>query len=217
MKSASYPIILALLGFTSAGAIATTAIDSPRNDWNFTVYLDEDAVGKHRFTLTESESMRRLRSEARFAVKILGFEAYRYAHEASESWEGNCLRKIEASTDDNGERSSLTGNETQGRFELNKNRSKETLPACIMTFAYWNPLILRQSRLLNPQTGEYTGVQIESRGRETIPVQGQPVVAERYHLDAGKFQIDLWYAQGDRWVALDSTLENGRKLRYRIE
>lgn len=217
MKSVSYLIILALSGFMSAGAVATTATDAPGGDWNFTVYLDEDAVGTHRFTLTESESMRKLRSEARFAVKILGFEAYRYAHQASESWEGNCLREIKASTDDNGERSSLTGNETQGRFELNQDRSKETLPACIMTFAYWNPLILRQSRLLNPQTGEYTGVQIESKGRETIPVQGQPVVAERYHLDAGKFQIDLWYAQGDRWVALDSMLENGRTLRYRIE
>jgi hypothetical protein len=60
-------------------------------------------------------------------------------------------------------------------------------------------------------------VKIEARGREQIPVKGLPVSAERYHLDAGTFQIDLWYADGGRWVALDSLMDNGHKLRYRIE
>jgi hypothetical protein len=42
--------------------------------------------------------------------------------------------------------------------------------------------------------------------------------ARRYRRDAGKFQIDLWYGTEDRrWLALDSTLDNGRKLLYRLE
>ncbi len=209
--------MLAALMTISSAAHATTASQPRNDDWNFTVYLDDDAVGQHRFALSETESMRKLRSEARFTIKLLMIKAYSYAHEASETWQGDCLRDIQAKTDDNGDRSALLGYETNGRFELKKGKITETLPACIMTFAYWNPLILKQSRLLNPQTGEYTQVKIQSKGRETVPVRGKPVSADRYHLDAGKFQIDLWYANGERWVALDSTLENGSKLRYRIE
>lgn len=208
---------LAVLMTVCAAAHSTTSSQPRNDDWNFTVYLDDDAVGQHRFALSESESMRKLRSEARFTIKLLMIKAYSYAHEASETWQGDCLRNIQAKTDDNGDRSALLGNESNGRFELKKGKTTETLPACIMTFAYWNPLILKQSRLLNPQTGEYTQVRIQPKGRETVPVRGKPVSADRYHLDAGKFQIDLWYADGERWVALDSTLENGSKLRYRIE
>ena len=209
--------LLAALVTICAAAQSRTAMQPSNQDWNFTVYLDDDAVGQHRFALSESESMRKLRSEARFTIKLLMIKAYSYAHEASETWQGDCLQYIQAKTDDNGDRSALLGNESNGRFELKKGKTTETLPACIMTFAYWNPLILKQSRLLNPQTGEYTQVRIQPKGRETVPVRGKPVSADRYHLDAGKFQIDLWYADGERWVALDSTLENGSKLRYRIE
>jgi hypothetical protein len=48
-------------------------------------------------------------------------------------------------------------------------------------------------------------------------VRGQKINARRYHVDAGKFQIELWYADGERWVALDSVLDNGHRLRYRLE
>ena len=210
-----------LYSLLAAGLLMTTAVGStpqPNDrDWNFTVYLDDDPVGHHRFTLTETEAMRKLRSEARFTVKVLMIEAYRYAHESNENWQGDCLATIDARTDDNGDQSSVQGNARDGRFELKKGVRAETLPACIMTFAYWNPLMLKQSRLLNPQTGDYTTVRIAAQGREMLPVRGQPVSTDKYHLDAGKFQIDLWYADGGRWVGLDSLLDNGRKLRYRME
>lgn len=204
----------------AASLIAAPVESTPRTDerdWNFTVYLDEDPVGHHRFTLTETEAMRKLRSEARFTVRILMIKAYSYAHESNENWRGDCLATISARTDDNGDTTAVQGKARDGRFELRKGPLAETLPACVMTFAYWNPLMLKQSRLLNPQTGDYTTVRIAPRGRESIPVRGQPVGADKYHLDAGKFQIDLWYADGGRWVGLDSQLENGRKLRYRME
>jgi len=215
MKS-FFHVLLSLLLLTAAPLTRATLAGEER-DWRFTVYLDDDPVGRHTFTLTESEALRKLRSEARFTVKLLMIKAYGYEHEAEETWRGDCLTSLKASTDDNGDKSSVLGQARPDHFELRKGSSSETLPACIMTFAYWNPLILKQSRLLNPQTGEYLEVRIRAQGRENIPVRGSPVAAERYHLDAGKFQIDLWYADGNRWVALDSRLENGSTLRYRIE
>jgi len=45
-------------------------------------------------------------------------------------------------------------------------RGQANLPACVMTFAYWNPDLLGQSRLLNVQTGEYMDVQVRVLGEE---------------------------------------------------
>jgi len=204
-------------GLLAAMAWTASATSGAGGDWNFTVYLDDDPVGSHRFTLTETPAMRKLRSEARFTVRILTIKAYSYEHEADETWQGDCLTTLKARTDDNGDRSAVLGAEQNGRFELKKGKAAETLPGCIMSFAYWNPLMLKQSRLLNPQTGDYTTVTIRPLGREAVPVRGQPVAADKYHLDAGKFQIDLWYADGGHWIALDSVLDNGKRLRYRIE
>lgn len=196
-----------------------SALSAPRIDvWNFKVYLDENPVGYHRFTLTQQASQRELHSEARFDVKLLMFTAYTYIHEANESWQGDCLASLQAKTDDNGDRIQVVGGREDGRFRLRTNRLQTDLPDCIMTFAYWHPEMIAQKHLLNPQTGEYTMVQIFSKGQEKMPVSGVERAAERYRLDAGKFKIDLWYGVEDhRWLALDSTLEGGRKLRYRIE
>jgi hypothetical protein len=199
--------------------LTDSAFPAPRVDvWDFKVYLNDTPVGSHRFTLTEQSSTRELRSEARFDVKFLMFNAYTYVHKARESWRGNCLAGIRATTDDNGELTRVEGALDGQGFRLNTNGIRTELPGCIMTFAYWNPDLLAQTRLLNPQTGEYTEVRIDAKGDEQIPVQGRRLSVRRYRLDAGKFQIDLWYGVEDRrWLALDSTLEGGRRLRYRIE
>ena len=184
--------------------------------WNFAVRLDEDLVGSHQFALTDKAGVRLLESKAQFDVRVLMIKAYSYFHEARETWKDDCLESITARTDDNGKKSSLSGQLKPDYFDLGSNTEQIRLPTCVMTFAYWNPLMLKQSRLLNPQTGEYTEVSIQAKGRDSIPVRGRPVAANRYHLDAGKFQIELWYADNGDWLALDSRLDNGHTLQYRL-
>lgn len=185
--------------------------------WPFKVYLDDQPVGEHRFSTQTHQDSLQLLSEAHFDVRILAIPVYRYSHRSEERWKSNCLEQIHATTDDNGTPQEVRGERQANDFTIFVAGKSQALPACIMTFAYWNPMILKQSKLLNPQNGEYLAVRIQPQGRETVTVKGKPVPADKYHLDAGKFQIDLWYADGGRWVALDSLLDNGRKLRYRIE
>jgi hypothetical protein len=178
-------------------ALATT------REWNFDVTLDGRPIGEHRFVLRELENARELTSEARFRVRILFLDAYRYEHHAREWWRGDCLERLDARTDANGK-----------RVEVAFPRADAApLADCVQTFAYWNPSILEAHRLLNPQTGEYVEVQVSPMGREVV--DGQP--AERYRLlGAGRtpLAIDLWYTPAREWVALESTTPEGRRLRY---
>jgi hypothetical protein len=86
-----------------------------------------------------------------------------------------------------------------------------------MTFAYWNPDILTQKRLLNPQTGRLETVTIMPLGEDNVVVRGATVPARRYRISGPKHPIDLWYGADRNWLALQSTVDGGRLLRYQLK
>lgn len=207
----------AALGALLAMALPGVAGASAGQEWRFRVLLDERVVGSHRYTVTEQDGERRVESEAQFTVKFLFLDAYSYLHRAHERWRGDCLQAIEARTDDNGRRLTVRGARDGQRFAVDAAAGRAALPACVMSFAYWNPAMLRQARLLNAQTGEFTDVRIEALGEETVRVRDATVGTRRYALHAPEFRIDLWYAADSQWVQLESRTGNGRRLRYLIQ
>jgi len=183
-------------------------------EWAFTVLLDGKDIGSHTFTLNETRH--ELKSVARYNVKVLFVTAYRYVHDAEETWQGDCLVKLKAATEDGGVSSWVSGAMQQGQFVVETAKGKQTLGSCPMTFAYWNPSILQQTRLLNPQNGDWLETKIQSLGDETIQVRGQSVPSHHYLLEAPKFHIDLWYSPGNEWLALKSTTPEGRMVTYQL-
>jgi len=198
-------------------ALTTIPLHAQATSERFTAYLDDKPIGYHRFALSEENGERRLVSEARFDVKFLFVSAYRYAHDNREYWHGDCLARIEAVTDANGKNYRVRGRLTNDEFEVDTGREQTALPACVMSFAYWNPQFLQQPRLLNAQNGEYLDVSVRDLGADTITVRGTEQPARRYRLEARGFQIELWYSLQREWLALDSITESGKRLRYRLE
>ncbi len=195
---------------------AATSVPSER-EWRFRVLLGDNEVGTHVFRVEERDGERHVRSDAQFTVRFLFFDAYQYIHQAREHWRGNCLQTLESKTDDNGKQLMVRGQRNGRQFDVIASERHESLPACVMSFAYWNPAILEQPQLLNVQTGELTPVRVEPLGRETLLVDGAPQVAGRYALHAPRFRIDVWYADDSQWVQLESRTGNGRLLRYLIQ
>ncbi|PKO91639.1 MAG: hypothetical protein CVU15_08450 [Betaproteobacteria bacterium HGW-Betaproteobacteria-1] len=202
--------LLALFGLSLTSSLASAS------EWPFTAYLDGKEIGHHRFAITESDNAITLTSEADFQVKILFINAYQYQHRASEVWQNDCLQKLEARTEENRDVSLVVGRQQSGSFKVEGPKGQLALPDCAMTFAYWNPKMLQQDKLLNPQTGEWLDVDIRRIGRETIEVRGQPVTAERYRLTAPKMKIDLWYSDKQEWLALESTTPEGYLISYKL-
>ena len=204
-----------LLAAVAALCLALPAAHAEVRAWKFRVLLDDREIGQHDFTLRSAGDVRELRSEARFDVRILFISAYRYRHEATERWSGNCLQSLVAQTATNGAQVTVSAATQEGRLVVEHAEGREAHDGCVMSFAYWNPQILRARRLLNSQTGELLPVTVASQGEETVRVRGQPRAAQRHRLSARGLSIDLWYADG-RWVALEADAEGGRRLRYEL-
>jgi hypothetical protein len=211
---------LCLAALCTVAAQAMTV--GPVREWRFNVLLDGTLIGYHRFELRESGEERELRSEARFNVKVLFINAYRYAHDNDERWRGECLTQINARTDDNGAKRIVQGTLSTTSFVVASAKPATELGSCVQTFAYWNPQILSATRLLNPQTGEYVPVQVSRLGAEMLSIRGTPRATERYRLigqstSGESLRIDLWYSPSGEWLALESTTADGRRLRYQLQ
>ncbi len=189
-------------------------------EWAFDVYLDKTKMGTHTFVLDDDNMMT---STANFKVNVLFFNAYSYNHLAKEQWHDDCLSTLEAETIENKIQTNVSGLLQNGFFKINVNNSKtQMLPACLMTFAYWNPKILSQNKLLNPQNAEYLTTKVKQMGTENINVKGVEIKTEHYYLQGlsgnkAKLNIDLWYDQNKNWVALQSTTPEGYKVIYKLK
>ena len=100
----------------------------------FRAYLDDAPIGYHRFTLREQGDGRELKSESRFEVKVLFVTAYRYAHDATEQWRGNCLESMTARTDDNGDRPTVDAKMENGQLAVIRSGGSLSIGGCVMSF-----------------------------------------------------------------------------------
>jgi hypothetical protein len=194
------------------------ALQAEAKEWAFDVYLDNSKIGLHTFKLNDQSE---LTSKANFKVKVLFFNAYQYDHLAIERWQGDCLVNLESNTIEDEVIHQIKATQTVKYLNVNDGQKIRDLPLCSMTFAYWNPKILQQSHLLNPQNAEWLETKVTRLGTEKIDVKGQSIEATHYKLDASlagakKLNIDLWYTSENEWVALKSTTANGYIINYKL-
>jgi hypothetical protein len=212
----SYPAKLSGRFLASIWLLAAVSADAWSGDWNFQVLLDGKAIGSHHFQVSGQGSETRLRSEADFKVTVLSFPFYRYHHVSEEAFQGDCLQALSASTNENGNHQEVRGSLSDSAFVVTTRQGASVLPPCIMTFDYWNPRILQQSHLLNPQTGAYVPIVVTHLGSEVLAVEGKSQRTETYLIVADTMKIKLWYSADERWLALESPTPDGRLMRYQL-
>ena len=202
-------LCLSLLAFPALASSADRA-------WRFRVFLDDKPIGHHEFRLREVEDRIVVETQASFEYKFLFVKLYEYRHRNVELWQDDCLMRIESRTDDNGEPYEVRGELTDDRFLLEGLEGPTELPACIMSFAYWDPSFLEQDRLLNTQNGELVEIEVADPEPVDVEVRGAMQPALRYRLSAEALGIELWYSRDREWLALEAEAGGGRKLRYEL-
>ena len=186
-------------------------------DWAFDVYLDKNKIGKHTFNLKNNI----MTSRATFNVKVLFIDAYKYDHTAIEHWRDGCLTSLETKTIENKIITQVKADSATGVLQLLNAKSSEVFPNCVMTFAYWNPKILEQTKLLNPQNADYLNIITEKLNDEPILVKDKLIETMHYKLKGAlngknKLNLELWYNLKNEWVGLKSTTPEGYNITYKL-
>ncbi len=213
IKLAYSIIVFLLLGLYLLPSSASAAVESKSV---FRVSLDDKPIGTHRLEIMRKGDFWQVRTNASLNVKLMFFTVYQYQHDNTETWDGNCLQSIDATTDDNGDFYLLKGDRESNKLLLKTENENFSLNGCIRSFAYWNPELIKSNRLLNAQTGEYTHVYFEELGLEMLSIGDNQVLTRRVRLVSGEDIIDLWYNNDNRWVALQSRTRTGSTIRYEL-
>jgi hypothetical protein len=214
VNSRAYIIALFVFFPLVAAPAESDADAGSSRSWNFKVSLGEKPIGTHTFVLLTHKGDSKLLSSAHFAARIALVYRYHYDHDAVEQWQGDSLIRLDARTDDDGKKSSVHVHRANNQLQA---IGGSALGGCEMTFAYWNVALLKQSHLLNAQTGECEAVIFNDFGYQPLEVQGRTTNTHRYTLTSASLSMDLWYSEKGDWLALDARTPRGSTLHYRLE
>ena len=183
--------------------------------WEFDAVLNDKVIGQHTFIYEDEKTV----SDANFKFKYL-FMDFIYQHKSSETWQGNCLKTISSKTDDDGDLYDVSGYMEANQFMVTTNNKTSELPLCIMTFAYGNPKILEQKKLMNSQNGKYLDVDIQFLREENHMVKGKDILTDLWQIkaksDDGDLLVHLWYDKNMNWVSLKSQTPIG-DMQYKLK
>ena len=198
------------------GAVALVISNSTyAQEWNFDAVLNDKIIGQHTFIYEDEKTI----SNANFKFEYL-FMDFIYQHKSTETWQEGCLKTISSKTDDDGDLYEVSGHIGTDRFLVTTNNKTSELPSCVMTFAYGNPKILEQKKLMNSQSGEYLDVDIQFIREENHIVKGEDILTDLWRIEAniddGDLLIHLWYDKNMNWVSLKSQTPIGDML-YKLK
>src|SRR5437667_4902247 len=117
-RGCRFPLIILLrvilLCVVALEADATPAV----RQWRFDVTADGLPIGTHEYALHENDGTRSVQSEMHFSVRLLVIDAYRYEHHATETWQNDCLSRLDTHTEEKGRVTTVTGHVEANRFEV---------------------------------------------------------------------------------------------------
>ncbi|WP_395715216.1 DUF6134 family protein [Reyranella sp.] len=200
----------------------------------FDVYRNGQPIGQHTLTFQQDGASRTVIVAVDLAVKALGVVAYRYQHNSKEVWSNNALQALEARTDDNGQKYSVSVKRANDGLAVERHSppvtvaaattsdqglqpstfAREVLPATLMPTTHWNMGQVGQSALLNTQYGTRSKTQVTTVGREAVNLaNGNVVQAMRYHY-TGDIRMDQWFDDRGRWVKSSFPAHDGSSIDY---
>lgn len=200
-----------------AALLAAAGASAEPQRLHFAVALDGRPIGSHVFEIDGPPAARTVRTQAAFRVALLGLTLYRYQHEATERWNGDCLVALQSRTEDDAPARTVRAEQRAGRLVVDAPDAPHTVDGCVMSFAYWHPALRMQTRLLNSQTGRLENVRVVAAGTGSVLAGGAPVPAQRWRIEGIPEPVEVWYGTADgRWLGLDATVAGGRRLSYRL-
>ena len=208
---------LCLLGvLLTPVAYSHASVDGDNNaeSHEFEVFLEDKKIGTHRVDISRQDEITTVITTANFEYTIFFLPVYTYEHRAVETWRQGCLVDIDTTTDDNGDRFFINSEIDNDGLLISTQDGTKQLDNCVRSYAYWDPALLNSKNLLNTQNGEYQSARIEFLGETGFDNGASAIPAKSYRLTTEEGDIVLWYDAQDRWLALQSRVENGSLIRY---
>ena len=214
-------LALFLLATSSTAVLASDGFPYG-SSLSFAAIRNGQTIGHHRLTFQKNGDQLTVSTAIDLAVKIMGVTAYRYMHRAQEVWNGDTFQELTAQTDDDGKKYAIQIRRDGAALTVERNARlrdgpvRTTLPPQLLPSTHWNVRQIRQSALVNTQTGAEERIQVSVIGRETIRTTNASIDATHYRY-TGDLVMDQWFDDTGRWVKTSFTASDGSTSEYLLQ
>jgi hypothetical protein len=191
--------VLALLALPLCPAAADTPAATKVHQ-SYDIIRKGDTIGTNSVDVEHRGDTTQVKISTKILVKVMFIEAYRYDHDASETWKSGQLVAFNSQTNDNGTKHTVTVTSSADKLDLNADGKHSDAPLTLRPASLWNRAFDAQKELFDPADGKRLAVQTKDLGDEKITVNGVPRQARHYKI-SGDFDRDVWF-DGDTLLRL---------------
>lgn len=217
-RAALYAVFL----FPTGTAAATVGTERPDTVDPFALYGPEirfdvtrnaEKVGSHRVRFDGSPRDLTVRSDFSLKIDLLFVTVFEYAYRSEGRWRQGRLERLNASVDDDGQRSVLSVEPDGQRFRVSSGGEAFSVAAPLFPTNHWNAAVTSENRVLNTLTGKVNKVRIVRKARELVETERGMILANRYAY-TGDLETEVWYDDAGRWVKMRFRGRDGSVIDY---
>jgi len=216
-----------------AGPVAFAADPYPSRV-TYAISREGQPVGRYIITFEHKGGLKIVTADCQVEVKTLGVAAYRYSHRGREEWNGEELQSLKAQTDDNGKKFTVAAERRGGELVVERTApaavataaadqgyqgpdvNRQVLPGTLLPTSGWNVGQVKQSALLNTESGKVAHIQVTPAGQETVQTPSGSVTATRYRY-TGDLKMEQWFDAKGRWIKGTFTAFDGSTIEYILQ
>ena len=187
-------LIVAVVMLQSVG-LATA--DQRTGEYTFTVLRDGDPIGHHRFAFACRGNRIEIREETEIEVSLAMIPIFSFEHAGRQIWEDGRAVRIDATTNDNGDKVDITVRSNGDGYIRTVNGRVDKFDDSMTVLAFWNKDTLRHNAFFSAVEDKTFAASFTFIGKETVAVAGTQLETEHYRM-IGDEQRDLWFDHADR-------------------
>lgn len=183
----------------------------PGGKLEFTIARDGSGIGRQALTFARDGERLTVDTRVEIAVKRFFVTVHLFERSARSVWRGGLIESYTASTDNNGEKTSLTITARGDALEIRTNGRSRSVARTMKVPELWNIDVLSEKSVIDTVTGEVNEVAVSPPEKTVLEVGGRKIPARRYRM-TGKATRDLWYDEEGGLLQISRTARDGSKI-----
>ncbi len=205
-------VMLLFAGGGSAAAAPAFLDAAVAQTLSYAIVRNGETIGTHSFAFRHRPGTTEVTVDASIRVRVLSVTAYYFEQHGIEVWEGDRLKALTFSTDDDGQKHKVASEAKAGKLLVTVDgqtmEADEMPPASL-----WRLPPPHATQLLDPFDGKPARVTAIDAGEDVVPVRGKATRARHWVWD-GEMKRDLWYDAADTLVQVRIKGDDGSDIYY---
>ncbi|MFK7861943.1 MAG: DUF6134 family protein [Granulosicoccus sp.] len=168
----------------------------------YKVTRNNKEIGTHALSFINDGDDLTVKVDSSITVRILRIPVYRLSYVATELWRDNVLVSTSATTTENGESTTVSWDNTNGRNEVR------------FASNHWHPGVLTGSSVFNTLTGNTSSIKVSTVGVEQIEIGPGDVITATHYKYNDDIQANVWYDTDGLWLKMSFDGEDGSAIQY---